>query len=170
MTIAAPKPTEMDPLSALDELLAGVAGREDETDARAARRANTRDQFKTSFEEACEREVRPAMETVIARLEARGGGGVIERHAGGEARFGSPSLIAWMSLRGAVVGEPRPDREAYLRIEADVDAGEVRVFEGDMWRGAGGNRSGRAGTWHVADLTGERILSELVEIVRRAAQ
>jgi hypothetical protein len=74
-----------------------------------------------------------------------------------------------MSLEGAIVGEPRADREPYLQLEADVAGHEVHVFEGDMWRGKGGNRSGRIGTWRLEDLTRDHIVAELVEIAERSS-
>jgi hypothetical protein len=159
-----------DPLASFDTILAQIAEREVETDARSAHRIDANKKFLAAFAEACEREVRPAMEAVIARLRSGGGGGSIEQHPGGEARFLNASLIAWMSLEGEIVGEPRPDREPYLQIEADVDAHEVPVFEGDMWRGGGGGRSGRVATWQLSDLTNAGIIAELLEIARRSAQ
>jgi hypothetical protein len=66
-------------------------------------------------------------------------------------------------------GEPRPDRYPYLQLEADVERRKVQVDEGDMWRGAGGHSSGRAGAWDVAELTRDRITRELLAIVGRAA-
>jgi len=74
-----------------------------------------------------------------------------------------------MSLKGEVVGEPRLDRYPYLLLEADVEGRKVQVDEGDMWRGAGGNTSGRIGTWEISDLTRKRVTEELLAIARRAA-
>lgn len=159
-----------DPLASLDAILAEVAGRGRDAAARLASRLDTAERFRSAFTAACVSEVRPAMEAVIGRLRANGGGGVVEQHPGGEARFRNPSLVAWLSLEGEIVGEPRPDREPYLQLEADLVAQEVRVIEGDMWRGAGGNRSGRVGTWQVSELTRERVTAELLEIARRSAQ
>ena len=65
---------------------------------------------------------------------------MIEEHPGGEARYRNPSLILWMSLEGPIAGEPRPDRDPYLQLEAEVVGHEIHVFEGDMWRGRGGKR------------------------------
>jgi hypothetical protein len=62
-----------------------------------------------------------------------------------------------MSLKGDIVGEPHLDRYPYLQLEADVEALKVQVDEGDMWRGAGGNSTGRAGTWEMVDLTRNRV-------------
>ena len=95
---------------------------------------------------------------------------MIEEHPGGEARYRNPSLILWMSLEGPIAGEPRPDRDPYLQLEAEVVGHEIHVFEGDMWRGGGGNRSGRVGTWQLSDLTNDRVVGELLEIAQRSAQ
>ncbi len=37
-----------------------------------------------------------------------------------------------------------------------------------MWRGAGGNFSGRVGAWELTELTHERIAKELVAVCRQA--
>jgi hypothetical protein len=159
-----------DPLAGFDTILAEVAHREVESDERTAHQVEINTQFLADFNTACHTQVQPAMETVLARLTEHGGGGVIEAHPGGEARFRNPSLILWMSLEGPLVGHPRPDRDPYLQLEADVAGHEIHVYEGDMWRGAGGNRSGRTGTWELSQLTGERIVAELLDIAQRSSQ
>jgi hypothetical protein len=108
------------------------------------------------------------MQAVLERLHALGGGGLIEQHAGDEARYGAPRLALWMSLKGEVVA-PRMDRYPYLLFEADEQTRKVQVDEGDMWRGAGGNTSGRVGAWEVTDLTLQRVTDELLAITKRAA-
>jgi hypothetical protein len=140
-----------------------------DSEAHSARELAVGEQFLADFAAACTNEVQPAMEAVLEELRKSGGGGVIEHHAGGEARFQHPGLILWMSLEGDVVGEPRPDRLPYLKLEAIVDGKEIRLSEGDMWHGGGGNRSGRIGTWQISDLTRDRIIGELLDIARRAA-
>ena len=121
------------------------------------------------FAIACETEVRPAMKAVLDRLRQLGGGGLVEEHAGGEPRFPQPRIVLWMSLKGELVGEPRPDRYPYLQLEADVERRQVQVDEGDMWRGAGGRTSGRARAWDLSELTRQRVTDELLVIARRAA-
>jgi hypothetical protein len=74
-----------------------------------------------------------------------------------------------MSLKDKIVGEPRLDRHPYLLFEADVESQKVKVDEGDMWRGAGGNFSGRVGEWEVKELTHDRVTKELLSIAHRAA-
>jgi hypothetical protein len=140
----------------------------DSTDL-TADRLQTGQKFLDDFATACKTEVRPAMEAVLERLRQLGGGGSVEEHPGGEARFRSPRLALWMSLKGEIVGAPRLDRHPYLQLEADVEQRKVMVDEGDMWRGAGGHSSGRVGTWEVPDLTRERITGELLAIAQRAA-
>ena len=110
------------------------------------------------------------MAAVLERLCQLGGARLIEEHPGGEARFRNPRLALWMSLKGEIVGEPHLDRYPYLQLEADVEALKVQVDEGDMWRGAGGNSTGRAGTWEMADLTRRRVTEELLAVAQRAAQ
>jgi hypothetical protein len=126
--------------------------------------------FLDDFAAACETEVRPAMEAVLERLRELGGGGLVEEHPGGEARFPKPRIALWMSLKGELVGEPRLDRYPYLQLEADPEGRKVQVDEGDMWRGAGGHSSGRVGAWDVAGLTRRRVTEELLAIARRAAR
>ena len=94
------------------------------------------------------------MDAVVERLRQLGGDGLVEEHPGGEARFRSPRLALWMSLKGEIVDEPRLDRYPYLLLEADVEGRKVQVDEGDMWRGAGGNTSRRVGAWDVSETHG----------------
>jgi hypothetical protein len=159
-----------DPLADLDAIMAALAARDRASDDRSTSRLDAVERFQSAFAEACQTEVRPAMEAVIERLRANGGGGLIHQHPGGEPRFRHPSCVAWLSLEGEILGDPRPDRHGYLQIEADVTAREILISEGDMREGGGGSRSGRAGTWQLSDLTQERVRAELVEIVRRSAQ
>ncbi|MGA7419333.1 MAG: hypothetical protein WBW80_15160 [Acidimicrobiales bacterium] len=74
-----------------------------------------------------------------------------------------------MSLEGGIVGEPRVDREPYLQLEANVAGRNIEVTEGDMWRGAGGKRSGPVGHWQLSELTKDRVIQELLAIARRSA-
>jgi len=163
-------PSVKDPLSEIDVILAGVAAKDRESVARSAHEHDVREEFLHEFQLRCEREVRPAMEAVLARLRSSGGGGLIEEHPGGEARVSTPRLTLWMSLEGPLVGNPRPDRDPYLQLDADVNAREVQLSEGDMWQGAGGGHSGRMGEWQLSELTGARVSEELLGILRRAAQ
>jgi hypothetical protein len=152
----------------LDTILAEVAQRDLQSAADSARVLDRQHQFLGEFTAVCQQVIRPAMQAVLERLERDGGGGAIREHPGGEPRFGSPSLILWMSLEGEIDGEPRPDRHPYLQLDANVSGGEVHVFEGDMWRGRGGNRSGRIGTWQLSDITADRVTTELLSIAHRS--
>jgi hypothetical protein len=158
-----------DLLVGFDEVLAQVAERDHQESERGEEEREEREAFLTAFQEACQSQARPAMEVVIERLTAHGGGGVIEEHPGGEPRFRHPSLILWMSLEGGIVGEPRVDREPYLQLEANVAGRNIEVTEGDMWRGAGGKRSGPVGHWQLSELTKDRVIQELLAIARRSA-
>jgi hypothetical protein len=74
-----------------------------------------------------------------------------------------------MSLEGEIVGDPRSDREPYLQLEANVASRDIETSEGDMWRGAGGKRSGPLGHWQLSELTQEQVIQELLAIARRSA-
>jgi hypothetical protein len=165
---AGPSPAT-DPLEGFGPLLAAVAQKDRDSDELTAGRLEAGQKFLEDFTAACATEVHPAMDAVLERLRQLGGGGLVEEHPGGEARFPSPRLTLWISLKGEMEGEPRPDRYPYLQLEADVERRKVQVDEGDMWRGAGGHSSGRAGAWDVAELTRDRITRELLAIVGRAA-
>jgi hypothetical protein len=158
-----------DPLAELGPVLAAVARRDRESAEAATVRAELGRKFLDDFAKARVQEIRPAMSAVLKRLQQLGGDGVIEEHAGGEARFQKPRIALWMSLKDKIVGEPRLDRHPYLLFEADVESQKVQVDEGDMWRGAGGNFSGRVGVWEVTELTHDRVTKELLSIAHRAA-
>ena len=159
-----------DPLAALGPIVAAVAESDRRSSELTADRREAAEKFLEDFATACEAEVKPAMAAVLERLCQLGGGGLIEEHPGGEARFRNPRLALWMSLKGEIVGEPHLDRYPYLQLEADVEALKVQVDEGDMWRGAGGNSTGRAGTWDMVDLTRRRVTEELLAVAQRAVQ
>jgi hypothetical protein len=161
---------ESDPLAALGPIVAAVEESDRRSSELTADRREAGQKFLEDFATACETEVKPAMKAVLERLSQLGGGGLIEEHPGGEARFRNPRLGLWMSLKGEIVGEPHLDRYPYLQLEADVETLKVQVDEGDMWRGAGGNSTGRAGTWDLADLTGRRVTEELLAVAQRAGQ
>jgi len=168
-------PTGIGPSATIDDLLAGfgplvaaVAQGDRDSADRSAERLEAGQKFLDDFATACESEVKPAMNAVLERLRQVGGGALVEEHPGGEARFTKPRIALWMSLEGEV-GAPRLDRYPYLLLEADIDSRTVQVDEGDMWRGAGGNCSGRVGVWEVPELTRERVIRELLAIAQRAA-
>jgi hypothetical protein len=167
---AATLAADNDPLAALGPIVAAVAESDRRSSELTADRLEAGQKFLENFATACETEVKPAMKAVLERLSQLGGGGLIEEHPGGEARFRNPRLGLWMSLKGEIVGEPHLDRYPYLQLEADIEALKVQVDEGDMWRGAGGNRTGRAGTWELADLTRRRVTEELLAVAQRAGQ
>jgi hypothetical protein len=161
--------TVADPLAGFGPILAAVAQRDRDAADAGADRLDARRKFLDDFTAACQTEVRPAMDAVVERLRQLGGDGLVEEHPGGEARFRSPRLALWMSLKGRIVDEPRLDRYPYLLLEADVEGLKVQVDEGDMWGGAGGNTSRRVGAWEVSELTRQRVTEELLAIARRAA-
>ena len=155
-------------LAEIDSILAALSERDLKSAAGAADKLAAQEGFLTEFSTVCQTQVRPAMEAVLGRLQHDGGGGLIEEHPGGEARFPTPRLTLWMSLQGEIVGTPRPDRHPYLQLDGDVIRREVRVSEGDMWNG-GGSHSGRIGAWLLSDTSHDRVMQELLDIVRRSA-
>lgn len=157
-------------LSGFDDVLAEVSEHDREELQHDEKERRERAAFLDVFHEVCRSQVRPAMEAVADRLAVHGGGGAIEEHPGGEPRFQHPSLVLWMSLEGPIAGEPRADREPYLKLEANVPGRNVEISEGDIWRGAGGKRSGPVGTWELSEATGDRVVRELLAIARRAAR
>lgn len=158
-----------DLLKGFDDILAEVADRDREEVQHEDEVHREVVAYLDAFHEVCRTQARPAMEIVLQRLTTGGGGGDIEEHPGGEPRYQHPSLVLWMSLEGPITGEPRPDRDPYLQLEANVPGRNIQVWEGDMWRGAGGKRSGPVGTWELSDVTREGVVGELLAIARRAA-
>jgi hypothetical protein len=154
-------------LAEIDTIMADLGERDRRSAADAATAADGVKGFLEAFETMCRREARPAMEAVLDRLRQRGGGGLIEEHPGGEPRVSTPRLTAWLSLQGEILGSPRPDRHPYLQLDADANERNVRVTEGDMW--GGGGHSGRMDSWSLAEVDYDRVLLELIAIIRRAA-
>lgn len=175
-TFSASLPTSSDAgaLAEIDKLVSGVARRERQAVERDEQALEARHEFLDEFTTTCQRQVRPAMETVLRQLHRSGGGGLIEEHKGGEARVRTPRLTLWMSLDGDIVGGPHADRNPYLQLDADAGGRDVKITEGDMWRGDRRSSclgsSGHKGVWQLAEVTGERVTRELVDILRLAAR
>jgi hypothetical protein len=165
----APAPSGADPLADLEPIFMALTKRNRQSAEHSAEVIDAQKQFLDEFARVCTTEIRPAMETVLERIRHFGGGGMIEEHPGGEPRVPNPRLTMWISLDGEIVGTPRPDRHAYLELDAEVVPLTVSVSEGDMWLGAGGCRSGRIAEWQMSDLNAGRVTAELMGIVRRAA-
>lgn len=157
-----------DALGQIDTILADRAERDRSSAVAVASMVESQQAFLSDFATACREQVRPAMEAVLDRISADGGGGSIEEHPGGGTRFYTPRLTLWMSLQGDIVGTARPDRHPYLQLDADLLKQEVRVTEGDMWCGSGGGHSGPTGAWQIAEITQEIVARELVAILRRS--
>jgi hypothetical protein len=126
-------------------------------------------QFDEEFTCACEQRVRPAMERIIERLRRDGGDGlIVERPA--DTRFHhTHRLILWMSLSGEVGDAPRQDRHPYLQLDADVALQTVKISEGDMWQGHGGNSSGEVGKRPLSEVDANFVIDETVAILARSA-
>lgn len=156
-------------LAEIGSILAALNRKDQESEAVASRLIEARQDFFERFQALCRSEVRPAMEAVLEQLRQAGGGGLIEEHPGGEPRVSTPRLTLWMSLQGAITGSPRPDRQPYLQLDADVSNETIRLTEGDMWHGGGVGHSGSAGTWQPTEVTRAMVVRELLDIVRRSA-
>jgi len=156
-------------LEEVRSILAELNRENDESQAEADLLSQARTSFLNTFKAMCRDVARPAMQAVADQLKAAGGDGLVEEFPGGQPRVSTPRLTLWMSFKGAIVGDPRPDRHPYVQLDADVEHHTVRLSEGDMWQGAGGGRSGSAGTWNVEEITSGVVLDEVLEVIRRAA-
>ncbi len=126
--------------------------------------------FLDAFAAKCENEIAPAMEAVVSRLRANGGGGLVDYEPHGGRVTTAPRLTLWMSLEGEITGTPRQDRHPYLQLDADIDSKTVNVSEGDMWQGGGSHHSGPVGLWDLKAVTPEAITDEVLSILSRAAE
>lgn len=162
------EPVVDDPLDALESIVGEYVQKNHELANRKLHRAEHKDDFIVDFWAVCEREVRPAMLAVLGRLEAVGGGGLLEEHPGGEARSPDPRLRLWMSLAGHMV-LPRVHCHPYLQVAADLSGRRVRVSEGDLWCGDEGWRIGRGRLCALGDLSRSAIIDELLDVARRAS-
>ena len=158
-----------DPLAEVDQILEQQEVRVRQVADRTELEKVRRQQFLDDFATVSEREVRPAMEAVLDRLERDGGGGFIEEHGGGAPRYPLPQVTLWMSLAGEIPAPGREDRYPYLRLDADATHGCVQVREGDMWQGGGTHKSGRTGTWQLSDITRSLVERTILDILRRSA-
>lgn len=157
-----------DALDQIDSVLVDLAERDRSSAAAVTSMVDAQQVFLADFARTCQDEIRPAMEAVLDRLSAGGGGGRIEEHPGGATPLLVRRITLWMSLQGDIVGPARSDRHPYLQFDADPVEQEVRVTEGDMWGGSGAGRSGPAGTWPSSEITREHVITELVAILRRS--
>jgi hypothetical protein len=158
-----------DPLAPIDEIeqswIDGERRRADETERVAAASSA----FSVDFTRRFEDDVRPAMEAILERLQADGGGGVILERAADESRHFTHRFTLWMSLLGEIKGTPREDRHPYLRLDADVDKRCVEVWEGDLWRNRHGGTSRKVAEWTLQEMDGTHVKREAIEILRRSA-
>jgi hypothetical protein len=127
--------------------------------------AAEREEFLQRFEQISISLIQPTMQSVADRLERDGGGGLVELHPGSGTR--GPRVTLWMALDGPISGEPREDRNPYLRLDADTPHRTVAVWEGDMWDNKGG--SGPSAPLTLSDISADSITKSALEILRRAA-
>lgn len=158
-----------DPLAPIDEIeqrwLDGERFQAEEMDRVLAARS----EFSADFARRFEEDVRPAMDAIIERLQADGGGGVILERPADEGRHFTHRFTLWMSLLGEIKGTPREDRHPYLRLDADVDKRSVEVWEGDFWRNRHGGTSRKVAEWTLEEMDGTHVEREAIEVLRRSA-
>jgi hypothetical protein len=123
-----------------------------------------RDEFLERFGRLVDTVVLPAMESVLARLRANGGGGRIEQDD--EERLHRPRVTLWMSMDGEITGSPRQDRHPFMQLDADTPTRRVEVREGDMVNQQGASRA--AAPWTLDEITPERVTERIIAILRRA--
>jgi hypothetical protein len=126
--------------------------------------------FLSAFAAKCEKEIAPAMESIVSRLRANGGGGLVDYEPDGGRVTTTPRLTLWMSFEGEITGTPRQDRHPYFQLDADVGSEKAKISEGDMWEGGGSHHSGPLGLWDLEAVTAERVTDEVLSILSRAAQ
>lgn len=160
-------PSVEDPLSGIDQLMQKRSEYEDQTAERGVEAEAERLEFSSELAAVFNGQVRPAMEAVLERLRRDGGGGVIEERPEDTSRHETHTLTLWMSLEGEISGDPRPDREPYLQLDADPGTRSVAISEGDMWQGHGGTSKARRGEWPIADITTALVLERSLAILRR---
>jgi hypothetical protein len=129
------------------------------------RAISEREHFGRAASHALRCVVKPALQAVASRLVEDGVGGLVEERPP-SGRFG-PRLVLWMSLDGAIVTEPRPDRNPYLQLDLDAGLREVRVWEGDMWLNLGASRLAKPLT--LEELTAAVATDRAIAVLERAA-
>ncbi len=169
-SVLMPSDSASDPLDQVDRILEEYAQSVLLQAEETAQLQADQDAFLESFSARCEDEVRPAMESVVARLRKNGGGGVIKYERNGGAGRTTPRLTLWMSLQGELTGSPRQDRHPYLQFDADTKTRKVKVSAGDMWEGGGSHFSGPLGLRALNTVTSETVIQGALEILRRAAR
>ena len=142
---------------------------EEEAAQKTARVFAERSEFAAQFTAACDDHVRPPMEAILERLRVDGGDGVIVERPEDLAARRWHRLTLWMSINGPISGTPWPDRYPYLQLDADVDRRAVKVSEGDMWLGHGGNRSGPVATWRLSEMTADAVTDAAIATLGRSA-
>jgi hypothetical protein len=158
--------TNEDQLVEIDHIVQKWLEDRREADALRAQHDDELAAFSAEFSTLCETLVRPSMEAVIQRLRANGGGGVVTERPADASRKFAHRLTLWMSLSGEIVGTPRPDRNPYLQLDADVNTETVEVWEGDMWMGHGSSR--QVTRWKLSEITEAVLIKEALEILRRS--
>lgn len=154
-----------DSLTEIDEIVHDWSERHHEEAERNSKVADERKQFLQDFERLSVSVIQPTMQAAVDRLERDGGGGLVEEHQGVGGH--GPRVTLWMALEGAISGDPREDRNPYLRLDADIPHRMVTVWEGDMWENKGG--SGASTPWELGEVSAEGISKRVVGILKRAA-
>lgn len=156
----------LDSLAAIDELVADYRVEEQAFEHAVALAASERAAFVRAATSALRDVVKPLFETVATRLAHDGGDGRVDERCP-EGRHGL-RITLWMSLDGPIVGTPRQDRNPYVQLDIDAERRQVRVWEGDLWRGLGTSRPGSP--LSERDLTEDVVLARTMEVLRRATE
>ena len=151
-------------LHVVDELLATYGRQQEDNAAHARTVLLERDRFAQAAACTVERVVGPTLREFAERLNAHGGGGLVEECLA-QGRHGQ-RLTLWMSLEGPVAVPPRVDRNPYLRLDVDVSWRRVMVWEGDIWHKRGASR--RTEPFTLEELTTQNVTERAVGVLRRA--
>ncbi len=151
-------------LSAVGDLVAAYARRQEKQAAQARAVLLERHLFADAAARTFERVVKPAFLDVAEQLNEHGGGGLVEERpaAGNHGK----RLILWMSLENRVVAHPRADRNPYIQLDVDELLRRVSVWEGDVWHKLGASR--RTEPFALEELTTENVIQRAVAVLRRS--
>jgi hypothetical protein len=162
--VALPPTDPSDPLSQVDEVLGDWSRQrrtftQQQAEARAAGL-----QFEQDATAVTHAVIRPAFDSLAARLRVDGGDGQADERPSDDRH--SYRLTFWMSLEGRIA-EPRQDRNPYVQLDLDVPNRRFNVWEGDMWEKQGSSRNSTP--WSLDEVTTEVVTHRVIAILRRAA-
>jgi hypothetical protein len=165
-----------DPLDQIGQIVSDHASILREITERATQLEVHQRAFVEEFTKKCEADIIPAMEAILTRLRAGGGGGAVEYEPRGGISSRYPRITIWLSLEGEVRGNPSQDRVPYLQLDANPRPMKVEISEGDIWQSGptwkdpGKHRAGFVGVWDLEELTQTAIIEEVRGILERAVK